>query len=331
MLCESYTPYPMQHAERDEPMPKFKRRFNSEGQADIYGEYDINNTYRAFDYAETHEPLEVKEELSVARKPKRRRFNVGDEPALMPKTKEDGDDEDEVVAEQSNEVLREENDDEESSGEYPVGYFEMHVNSDGRSNRGEQRHFYQSQSQRAISSVEPYSSFSGHQLEVIRSAVRMCEALKDIKAIILKPVKTSEDAAYHLALVRKIIQVYETPPSDYGDGIGYDAGLTREPLVQRQCDETIDMEYQVSRPDIDAYYCNLCDKSHLFPIRYYEWEAHCRARHSVYRKNLAKAEQERADVAANATTVTTTKKKKIRRKKKTSGSSSQSTIESTDF
>ena len=266
MLCEELT-----HV-RDLPVPKFKRRFNRDGKEDIYGEYGIDGQFKAYDYVDTHEN---KEELSVAKKHKRRRMQpddvvIADDAVTTLQTK----DQDEPIIPGA---IQDDGDD-ESSGEYPSGYYEMHT----------PRRHRQSQSERAISSTEPYSEFTGQQLGVIRNAVRMCEALKDVKRVILRPLKSSEDAVYHLALIRQVMQSYEEPPLDYQDGLGYDPGFSRSPSPQRQCDETVDMQYRVNVPDSDNYYCSLCDNARLFSIRYHEWEYHCNTvRHVTHKRNEA--------------------------------------------
>lgn len=277
MLCER--PYFDSKMLRDIPYPKYKQRYDQYGRPDIYGEYDINRMYRAYEYSDDH--------AGGGRtiNPRKRKQPDDDELItiqLFPSSEEEipsfglgaGDTEGDNGGEESTIVSHVNDDyagDESSGGEFPPGYYEM--NNNGYIIEQEE---------------EPPRPTACHQCQREESNTedsrRMREALRDIKNIIIRPLSVPEDADWHLRMVRDVLHAYETNTSIVPDPIrAYDsikkAKKEEESLTHTKKklkrDENIDIEFRLRVDNTDCFHCILCDPLSFNTIRLNSWYNHC--------------------------------------------------------
>lgn len=278
MLCDYVV------MQRDLPFPKYKKRYNQYGEEDIYGEYDINRMYRAFEFdassssssssSSSRNNVKFIEEDKVAIQllPTSSSIVEGDGQVIHT-TSEIG----ETVTTNNKD---DDDEDDESSGEYPPGYFEMHTSDTelgGDDNEDEQQQQQQQgQTFRCYECIRRQQRSEYH----IEDSRRMTEALRDIKNVLLRRMNSHEDSVYYLELVKQILHTYESttcivpnPLTAYEESM---LSQEQQPTKKRKTrDDTLDIEYKYRIGDTDCFHCTLCDPDKVNTIRINSWADHC--------------------------------------------------------
>ena len=144
----------------------------------------------------------------------------------------------------------------------------------------------------------------------------MEQVLNDIKSVLSRPIKNSEDSNLYIGMIKTFMERYETSSKyciknnndDYNDN-----GMVKKkrkindddhnhhnnnkvksvldlhinnnkPIVKRN--DEIDKEYRLRIGDTDCFNCKLCDPTKLTEIRINYWEGHCQMNIHKQRKEL---------------------------------------------